>query len=181
MRHFLRHYLCLAKSPLPRGMLAGAFARALVFVPCDMLRLSPLQEGAAASAVQLAVIAGAADVDLLFATPTAEGPRAVDHLHPTAHVSGHGLRDERWSGAEHRSDHRDDPEGSGGNPGLRLVSGPTGLHVGGQRYQDRGASDALRRGDRPPAITLKLVPSGTGGDSARWGRRATRVLTPCSA
>ena len=142
LRHFLRRFLCRAKSSLPRGVLAGAFARALVLLPCDMLRLSPLQREALAGAIDLAEIARAADVDLLIATPTAEDPRAIDHLHPTAHVSGHGLRDARWSGAEHRSDHRDDPEGSGCNPGLRLVSGLTGLHVGGQRYQDPGGDGA---------------------------------------
>ena len=84
MRHFLRRYLGRAKSPLPRGVLASALGRPLVFHCCDVLSLSPLQHGAAASAVDLAVIARSADVDLLTATRTTEDPRALDHPNPTA-------------------------------------------------------------------------------------------------
>lgn len=58
----------------------------------------------------------------------------------TEDVSGHGLRCARCSAVERRDDHRDDPEGSGGNPGLRLVSGLIGLSDGRHRDQESGAS-----------------------------------------
>ena len=116
MHHFLRqepgHPL-----PLPVRVLTCSLEHALVLGARAPHRLAPSMGAALTRAVDLAVVARGADAHLPHAAPAPEKPTfRLDHRPPAGDVSGHGHGVERWSTAERRVDHRDDPEGSGRLP-----------------------------------------------------------------
>ena len=145
-------------------MVASAPRRALVLGTSLALDHSAVDVPAIARAIDLPVIALVADGGLLVAERAAEHSTVLDHPNPG--------RSRFWTRAPcramlrlgHRFDHRDDPEGSGCYPGLRLVSGLIDLPLGRPHDQESCVPRQAR------------VPGDSGGDGTlrdRWLQKAS--------
>jgi hypothetical protein len=161
MRHFLRqepgHPL-----PLPVRVLTCSLEHALVLGARAPHRLAPSMGAALARAVDLAVVARGADAHLPHAAPAPEKPTfRLDHRPPAGDVSGHGHGVERWSTAERRVDHRDDPEGSGRLPrAFALSAVPPGYPITPARPGNRPST-------RAPTTACSSAPATAQGSGLR--------------